>query len=130
MMGLMGAEACQRTIDERTGEVTVAFDADHAQALADTIDLVFGSASYASDKAFNQAQKYWSTALDKTVDLQYKTADRDGKKLIAAWRQALDTMLQARRALLDMLYPDAPEITAEAGLTLYRDALIDACGHK
>ena len=130
LMGDLPADRCGRAFDEATGEIVITLEDAHRQALQDTLDLVSGAAPYARAAAIAQSNAYWQTALDHAVNIAYRNADRDARKLIVTWRMALDAVIETRTALLDMLYPDAPEITAEAGLTLYRDALIDACGHK
>ena len=65
-------------------------------------------------------------ALDQAVNDAYKAADREGKKLIAAWRQDLDQAYTARAELLQYLYPDDAETVQECLMNLYRDAAIDA----
>ena len=131
MMGLLtGADKCARTVDEEKGDVTVDFDEAHAKALTDTVELLRSTSPYAADEALTQAQAFWATELDKAVNLAYKAADRDARKVIAAWRMTLDKVIGVRHDLLDLLYEGEPEVPAELVMNLYRDALVDACGHK
>ncbi len=124
------AESCARVVDDEKGEVTFTFDPNHAAALTETLDLLRETSPYAADQALIQAQTFWAGALDRLVNQRYKAADRDARKLIAAWRINLDSVIGVRKAFLDLLYEARPEVPAEAIMNLYRDALIDACSHK
>ena len=128
------AEKCGREIGALNGSdavMTERYDAAHGADMAEVIRLA-QSAKYgpAQENAFSQAQRRWQMALDGVVNLQYKAADKETRKLIAAARVALDNVYAARKPLLDFLYPGAPETVAEALSGLYKDALIDACGNK
>ena len=130
LMGDLPADRCGRAFDEATGEIVITLDDEHRQAFQDTLDLVCGTTSYAHGDAIAQSNAYWQTALDHAVNIAYRNADRDTRKLIVTWRKALDAVIETRTALLDLLYENAPEVSAEAALTVYRDALIDVCGHR
>ena len=45
---------------------------------------------------------------------------------MASWRRMLDQLCTARRAMLDMLYADAPQVAEEVLMTLYKNAALDA----
>ena len=125
-------EACGREIGALKGsdaDVTERYDADHAEVFQEVTKQA-RSAQYgkAQANAFNQALRRWQMALDALVNAEYKAADKEGRKLIAAYRKSLDSLYTGRKELMEALYADAPEITAEALSNLYRNALIDACG--
>lgn len=127
-----GGESCGRDIGALKGsdaDVTERYDADHAAVFQEVTKLV-RSAQYskAQANAFNQALRRWQMALDALVNAEYKAADQEGRKLIAAYRKSLDSLYTARKDLMDLLYADAPEMSTEALSSLYRNALIDACG--
>ena len=126
------AEKCGREFSALNGSdavITERFDEIHGAELEEVIRLA-QAAKYgpARENAFIAAQRRWQMALDSVVNAQYKAADKETRKLIAAWRVALDSVYAARKDLLGLLYPDAPEFAAEALSSLYKDALIDACG--
>ena len=130
MLAATEAEKCTRTVDEQAREVIYAFDEGHANALTETQELLYNTSPYASEEAFTRAQSLWANALDQVVNLTYKAADRESRKVIAAWRIGLDNLIGVRTELLNLLYDGAPEATAESVMNLYRDALTDACSHK
>ena len=129
LMMAFGSDAASREFGELDGgdcAVTVRLNEKLADAMRQTQDTVFGTKRYAADEAFKRAQNLWQMALDQAVNDAYKAADRDGKKLIAAWRQGLDQAYTARAELLQSLYPDDAETVQECLMNLYRDAAIDA----
>ena len=130
LIGDSAQAGCGTSIDFARGSLDLFLDAEHARALAETLNLVQNASGGTRDKAFVLAQRYWQMALDSQVNIAYKAADRGNRLLIAAWRQALDQLITARQELLALLFPGAPEAAAEAAMNLYRDALIDACQHR
>ena len=80
----------------------------------------------ASRKHIEKMNYVVQRALDKAVNAKYKAADRDSRKTLAAWRQALDQMYAARKELLELLYSGNDDTAQECLMNLYRDASIDA----
>ncbi len=123
------AEATSRTFGKLDGSdchVTVRLDAELTETMGNALSIVRGAKGEYAAKAYVTAQSQWQMALDATVNATYKAADRDARKLISAWRKALDQVIQARRELLKALYGDHDEIIEEVIANLYRDAAIDA----
>ncbi len=125
-------EQCAREVSALMGSdmrVTERYDAEHAELFQEAVRLA-KAARYgtAQENAFNQTMRRWQIALDSMVNAQYKAADKETRKLIAAARTALDGVYEARKGLLELLYAEAPEMAAEALSNLYRNALIDFCG--
>ena len=125
--------ACARefsVLDGSDCEVTVKLNKDLTRTLDQALSTVRGTKSYAVDQAFVQTQSQWQMALDGIVNANYKAADKETRKAIAAWRKLLDQAAAARKALLEALYPNNPETVQEALANLYRDAAIDAGSAK
>ena len=124
----VAADEASRAVSRLAGsdsDVTVTLDAALAGAMGDVLTLVRGTKrAYAAD-AFVTAQAQWQMALDADTNAAYKAADRDARKAISAWRQALDQVIAARRELLSALYGSRGEIIEERLMNLYRDAAID-----
>lgn len=126
------AEKCEREFSALSGsdaDVTERYDADHAEAFQEAVRLA-QAAKYgpAQENAFRQILRRWQMALDGMVNIQYKAADKETRKLIASARTALDGLYTARAELMALLYEGAPEVAAEALSDLYRNALMDFCG--
>jgi len=77
--------------------------------------------------AFYRAQRLYRDALDAQATDSYKAADPALRPQIAAARMALDTLIEARQALLESCYPDDAQTVAEELARAWRDALIDRC---
>ncbi len=122
-------DTCERVFSAMDGsecEVSVRLNKDLAQTLEQTIATVRGASRINAGKAFAQTQQQWQMAMDSTVNAIYRAAGKDVRKTIAAWRKLLDQAVASRKALLEALYPDAPETLQEVLANLYRDAAIDA----
>ena len=129
MMNALADEETSRSLGRLNGndcDVTVKLDAELAEVNGNALAVVRGSKSAYAAQAFVTAQAQWQMALDSAVNAQYRAADRDGRKLIAAWRRSLDQVIQARTELLSIFYQDYEEILQERLMNLYRDAAIDA----
>ena len=126
------AEKCEREFSALNGsdaDVTERYDAAHAEVFQEAVRLA-QAAKYgpAQENAFRQILRRWQMALDGMVNIQYKAADKETRKLIASARTALDGLYTARAELMALLYEGAPEAAAEALSDLYRNALMDFCG--
>lgn len=107
-------------------ELSETYDANGANALEQVKALVSAATdSQARVNAFTQAQRLWQLALDQVVNTRYRAADKASRKAIAACRVTLDQVYAARKALVEALYLDAPEVGAEALSNLYKNALFN-----
>ena len=127
-----GGDTCARTFGALNGSdaiMTERYDTGHAEVFQEAVRLAqsarFGTAQ---ENAFQQILLRWQTALDGVVKVQYKAADKETRKLIAAARVAVDGLYTARKDLTDLLYAEAPEAGAEVLSNIYKNALIDFCG--
>ena len=123
------AQTNTRTIGALKGsdsELSETYDANGANALEQVKALVSAATdSQARVNAFTQAQRLWQLALDQVVNTRYRAADKASRKAIAACRVTLDQVYAARKALVEALYSDAPEVGAEALSNLYKNALFN-----
>ena len=106
--------------------MTEHYDAAYGRALAGIRTRISQTGGSARTGAFLQAQRDWQLTLDAIVNANYKAADQEGKKAIAACRMLLDKVYEARKGLMDLLYADAPEVAAEIVSNLYRNAILEA----
>ncbi len=107
-------------------QVTVHLNAQLTDTMRSALAIIRGTKSAYASETFASGQAQWQMALDSAVNARYKAADREARKPIAAWRKALDQVIRARRALLDILYEGRGDIIEERVMHLYRDAAIDA----
>ena len=70
--------------------------------------------------------KLGMTRSDFQIELH---ADKDSRTVIATFRTFLGQMLAKRQALLEVLYPNNPEIVAEVISNEIRNSVIDFCTH-
>ena len=129
MMDSAAADATTRTIAPMSGsdsDVTETYHAAYARTLGEVLDTVRGTGSAGLDNAFLQAQRQWQIALDGVVNAAYKAAPRDSRKPIVGWRTMLDQYYTARKALMDLVYADAPEVGNEILMNLYKNAAVEA----
>ncbi|MBR5257770.1 MAG: hypothetical protein IKV51_02350, partial [Clostridia bacterium] len=120
-------EASSREIGYLSGsenEVTERYAGGAARALADTRQLLDASSSYVRDEVFSRSINYWISALDDKVNPAYKAADKETRKLIAAWRKSLDSLYDAEEVFLKMLYPFDGETLNEQLMNLYKAAAL------
>ena len=107
--------------------LTERFAAPGARTLSAVMDMMNGlKTPRARANAFVKAQAAWQTSLDRIVNAGYKAADKESRKAIAACRKALDLMISAHKAVLEILYAEAPDVAEEAVASMYRNALLDA----
>lgn len=106
--------------------VTERYDAALSRTLGEVVDTVQGTGSAGQANAFVIAQRQWQIALDSIVNAYYKAADKETRKLIAGNRVMLDQVFAARKDLLTLLYENAPQVSEEALMNLYKNAALDA----
>ena len=104
--------------------VTERYDALAAKALKDVCSMLTETEYGSPDKIFSKGQSFWQVALDEEVKPLYLDADEGCKQDIGAWRVTLDSLLPAERALLELMYPEAPFVTEELLMDLYKDAAL------
>ncbi|MBR6009060.1 MAG: hypothetical protein IK056_08235 [Clostridia bacterium] len=122
-------QASSREIGYLSGsesKVTERYAGEAARALAETRKLLDASSSYVRDDVFAQGLNYWISALDDKVNPAYKAADKETRKLIAAWRKSLDSLCDKEEVFLKMLYPFDGETLNEQLMNLYKDAALMA----
>ncbi len=128
---LSGGEASEKTIREigalrgSDSAVTELYAGAEARALNDVRNLLDETGKAYYGEAFVRGQRIWQVALDASVNGMYKAADKDARKLIIAWRTALDTLYAAEKPLMEMLYPDSNATVQEELMNLYKDAALD-----
>ena len=87
---------------------------DHARIDKNTLSLVRSARSRAElSEAFTSARRAWISELNNMVSGQYKVAEKADKQQIAACRNLLDSLLEARKALYSLIYAGHPEIVSE-----------------
>ncbi|MBR6185007.1 MAG: hypothetical protein IKQ41_01995 [Clostridia bacterium] len=64
-------------------------------------------------EAFINARRSWQSALNAQVSAQYKSAEKETRRVISACRNLFDSLLKNREAFYTYLYPNNPEIVAE-----------------
>ena len=106
--------------------VTETYAGAAARTLKDIRTMLDGAKSYNYGKVFEGGQRNWQIALDNTVNTIYRAANKDTRKLIIAWRTALDTLYKAEKPLLEMLYPDNDTNVWEELMNLYKDQVFDS----
>ena len=106
--------------------VTETYAGAAARTLKDIRTMLAGAKSYNYGHVFEYGQRSWQIALDNVVNTVYKTADKETRKLIIAWRTALDTLYEAEKPLLEMLYPDNDTTVWEELMNLYKDRVFDS----
>ena len=106
--------------------VTETYAGAAARTLKDIRTMLDGEKSYNYGHVFEYGQRSWQIALDNTVNTVYKAADKDTRKLIIAWRTALDTLYKAEKPLLEMLYLDNDTTVWEELMNLYKDRVFDS----
>ena len=104
--------------------VTERYDALAAKALKDMCSLLTETGYGSLDKIFSKGQSFWQAALDEEVKPIYLDADEVRKQDIGAWRVTLDSLLPGERALLELMYPEAPYVTEELLMDVYKDAAL------
>ena len=122
-------EATLREIGALNGSdsaVTETYAGAAARTLKDIRTMLAGAKSYNYGDVFERGQRSWQIALDNVVNTVYKTADKETRKLIIAWRTALDTLYKAEKPLLEMLYPDNDTTVWEELMNLYKDRVFDS----
>ena len=123
-MGNAVYDVCERVFGDMNGtecEMDIHLNATLGSALQKTRAAVSGN----SADPFTAALAYWQMALDSRMSETYRTADRDVRTAIAAWRQGLEQMYAARQELLLRLYPDNNMTVRERLMNLYRDACVE-----
>ena len=129
---MMGGESYDRSgreiapLEGSDSPVTEHYSAALSRTLGDVLNTVHGTGSSGQANAFIMGQRQWQITLDSTVNAVYKAASPENRKLIASWRRMLDQLCTARKAMLDMLYADAPEVGEEVLMNLYKNAALDA----
>ena len=89
------------------------------------ITLLQDAKSYNRDDVFARGRIFWQNALDEAVNPVYRAADKDQRKLIAAWRVTLDSVINAERPFLELLYPDNAAMVEELLMNLYRNSALE-----
>ncbi|MBO4377835.1 MAG: hypothetical protein J5889_02640, partial [Clostridia bacterium] len=108
-----------------TDEVTEGYEGPDARALNDVLDLLREAKSYDFNDVFERGQILWQASLDESVNAIYKAAEREQRKLIAAWRISLDTLYHGERPFLELLYPANDAVAEEVLMNLYKDTAMD-----
>ena len=101
--------ADHRDIERRAGELTAA-------------------ASGTDAEAWRKVKLLWLDALDDDTDESWLTADEAGRAAVAAERAAFGNWLAAREALLEVLWPDRPEVVQEILSRTVRGRVLERCG--
>lgn len=92
-----------------------------------TAMLTDASALKTPEKLWLSARQLWLTELDAATNDRYRAADEAGRKLVAAERVSFGNWLGSREAMLNILYPDNPEIVQEVLAQAIRARVIDLC---
>ncbi len=106
-------------------EVTETYSGPSARALNDVVELLQSASPYDADDVFARGQILWQCALDEHVNPVHRAAGKEERKLIAAWRVSLDSVLTAQRPFLELLYRDNGEVVEETLMNLYKNASFD-----
>ena len=110
-------------------EMTETYGPAEASTLQEIVGLLQENSSWNFGEVFLRGGKLWQMALDRRVNAEYKAADPDGRKQIAAWRTGLDTLSASEKALTEMLYEGNEAVSAEIVMNLYKDAIFDNVKH-
>lgn len=78
--------------------------------------------------AWRRAARLRQIDLDEMVNAAYKAADTEGKLVLAMNRVAFDRMVNARLALLNLIY--TPDVAAEQVAALYLARQIEECAAR
>ena len=122
---------CQRVTVQRT-----AMQMDYIEYLCETHAVIdesvvsmLQSVRNTKDQAnaWLRAQNLWQGALDGITNMHYREADQDVRQVIAANRICFDRVIAQRQELLELLYPDQPQIVAEMINKLLVNNVIDQC---
>ena len=84
----------------------------------------------AKANAWKQIKGLWLAELDALTNARYLAADAAGRKVIAAERVSFGNWLKAREAVLELLYPDHPEIVGEVIADAIRGRVLSLCGEE
>ena len=133
---LSGIETPERCLRDVTPTVT---GAAYLEALCEThaadealergaIGTAEGDEALAA--AWKQAKGLWLAELDALTNARYMAADEAGRKVIAAERVSFGNWLKAREAVLELLYPDHPEIVGEVITDAIRARVLSLCGEE
>lgn len=106
--------------------VTETYAGAEARTLKDTRTMLAGAKTYNYGDVFERGRRCWQITLDNAVNIAYKAADKETRKRIVAWRTALDTLYEAEKPLLEMLYPDSDTTVWEELMNLYKDRVFDS----
>ncbi len=106
--------------------VTETYAGAEARTLKDIRTMLAGAKSYNYGDVFERGRRSWQITLDNAVNISYKAADKEARKRIIAWRTALDTLYEAEKPLLEMLYPDSDTTVWEELMNLYKDRVFDS----
>ena len=87
--------------------------ASHSALEEYVLKLILQAGEGEEAKAFIRAQYLWLGELDRITNERYRAASAAQRDLIVQERVSFGQWLSARQALLQFLYPDHPEITAE-----------------
>ncbi len=121
-------EATLREIGALNGSdsaVTETYAGAAARTMKDIRAMLAGAKSCNYGDVFERGRQNWQMTLDNAVNIAYKAADKDTRKLIIAWRTALDTLYEAEKTLLEMLYPGNDTTVWEELMNLYKDRVFD-----
>ncbi|MCR4885751.1 MAG: DUF11 domain-containing protein, partial [Clostridiales bacterium] len=106
--------------------VTETYAGAEARTLKDIRTMLAGAKTYNYGDVFERGRRCWQITLDNAVNIAYKAADKETRKRIVAWRTALDTLYEAEKPLLEMLYPDSDTTVWEELMNLYKDRVFDS----
>ena len=129
MMGGEQQTESGRVIGALTGsdsEVKETYAGSIAYAQQNITALMDIEKSYDWDDVFERGIQLWQTALDATVNPIYKAADKDARKQIANWRISLDTLYNAEKEFMALLYEGNDEAIQETLMELYKAAALTA----
>ena len=114
-------------LDGSDAPVTETYAGPAARALKDVRSLLNAAKAYDAENVFQRGQILWQASLDEIVNPAYLAADKDQRKLIAAWRITLDSLLNAERPFLEDLYSENPAMVEEVLMKLYRVSALEEC---
>ena len=112
-------------LDGSDAPVTETYAGPAARALKDVRSLLSAAKVYDAENVFQRGQILWQASLDEIVNPAYLAADKDQRKLIAAWRITLDSLLNAERPFLEDLYSENPAMVEEVLMKLYRVSALE-----
>ena len=122
-------EATRTPIHNGDTMIKTALCEEHGKIQNTAIYLVKGVVSRdTAEDTFRRVRRVWQGSLDQATNAKYRAAAGDGRTAVAKYRMAFDQMVEKRTDMLNLLYPDNPEIVAEVISDMLRDEVLFMCG--